>query len=199
MDKDFLIRLTVALYKVTDRFPEEEPLKFSMREKANEVLADFILISHGSDYVIGERRAEIIEQVLKNIDILKGYFEIAGRQAWVNLKNFQILEAEYGRIEEEVERNEHIEIIPKKKGKQKEQEETEDSAKSSLDNIKSKRSKAILRVLKDKGEAQIGDFKKNFPRVTKRTLRRDIENLLQAGFVERVGDNSGTSYKLART
>ena len=43
MDRDYLIKLTLAVYKVTKIFPSKEPLKFLIREKANQILADFIL------------------------------------------------------------------------------------------------------------------------------------------------------------
>ena len=38
MDKDFLIQLTTELYRLTLLFPKKEPLRYKMRELADEIL-----------------------------------------------------------------------------------------------------------------------------------------------------------------
>ena len=40
MNKDFLIQLTNDLYKLTLLFPKKEPLRYKMRELADEILAN---------------------------------------------------------------------------------------------------------------------------------------------------------------
>ena len=88
MDRDYLIKITLAVYKVTDIFPKEEPLKFLIREKANQILADLV-------------SKEKIEKIRKNIEIINTYFEIAEKQNWVDELNFLVLKREYAKIKEE--------------------------------------------------------------------------------------------------
>ena len=39
MDREYFIQLTLGLYRVTEMLPDKEPLKFKLREKANDILA----------------------------------------------------------------------------------------------------------------------------------------------------------------
>lgn len=180
MEKNYIIKLTLALYRVTELFPAKEPLKFFLREKANEILADF---------VCGERKSESFENILKNIEILQNYFKIAKRQNWVDEKNFLVLEREYEKINRWVK--EPKEPKEPKRGKTQEKMSLKEE---SCDN---ERREKILEILKKKRKAQTGEFEKFFPEVTKRTLRRDFQYLLDRRLVKRVGNGSRTFYKLS--
>ena len=67
-DKGHIIKLTVVLYKVSDFFPEGEPLKVLIKQKANEILAG--LVSMGKD-LLQEKDIE------KDIEVMKAYIELA--------------------------------------------------------------------------------------------------------------------------
>ncbi|MCD6550446.1 DeoR family transcriptional regulator [bacterium] len=58
------------------------------------------------------------------------------------------------------------------------------------------RQKKILEILREKGNAQVKDFKKIFPSVSKRTLRRDFRYLMEKGLVRRIGERNNTFYQL---
>jgi len=176
MDRDYLIKLTLAVYKVTNVLPDKEPLKFLIREKANQVLADFILKSKEKN-------------IQENIDVLNGYFEIAEKQNWVDELNFLVLKREYNEIMGELE----YKIDKKEKISKK----TLKSSNPHPDPILlNNRCEKILDVLKEKEKAQIWEFKKVFPEVTKRTLRRDFEFLLKQRLVVRAGENNNVYYML---
>ena len=179
MDRDYLIKLTLAVYKVTKGFPNKEPLKFLIREKANQVLADFILESKEKN-------------IQENIDVLNGYFEIAEKQDWVDQLNFLVLKREYNEVIKELEDN--VDKIDKK---EKISKKTLKSSNPHPDPILlNNRCERILDVLKEKEKAQIWEFKKVFPEVTKRTLRRDFEFLLKQRLVVRAGENNNVYYML---
>ena len=55
---------------------------------------------------------------------------------------------------------------------------------------------SFAKASEEKDKAQVWEFKKVFPKLTKRTLRRDFEKLLGQGLVERVGERNQTFYKL---
>jgi len=65
-----------------------------------------------------------------------------------------------------------------------------------LESLKKDRHRKILEILKERGTAQVKNLKEVFPELSKRTLRRDFEYLLNQGLVERIGDKSKTLYKL---
>jgi len=179
MDRDYLIKLTLAVYKVTKIFPNKEPLKFLIREKANQILADFILKNK-------------IKDIEGNIDVLNGYFEIAEKQDWVDGLNFLVLKREYMEI-----KNDFPNEVEKKDQKEKISKKTLKQSNSNSDLIiLNKRCERILDILKDKDKAQIWEFKKVFPEVTKRTLRRDFEFLLKQRLVIREGENNNVYYML---
>lgn len=62
-------------------------------------------------------------------------------------------------------------------------------------NLNSRQEK-ILEILKERKKLQIWQLKEYFPEVSKRTLRRDLVKLVQAGFVLRTGEVSNTFYQV---
>lgn len=68
-------------------------------------------------------------------------------------------------------------------------------ASQKQDSLNFRREK-ILEILKEKGRAQVGEIKGVFPRVSKRTLRRDFQRLLKEDIIERIGERNDTFYQL---
>jgi len=192
MDKDYLVKLTLALYRVTELFPAGEPLKFLIREKACQILADsFLIFSENPINLKEAEKNKVRGEILKNIEVLNIYFKVAGNQEWVGKANFFVLEREYSKIEEEI----------KKKFSEKEKETFKSTPEKNFlqlpfENLRNERCKRILEILRQKEKAQIWEFKEIFPQVSKRTLRRDFEYLLAKGLVERIGDGKWTYYRL---
>ena len=191
VEKDYLVKLCLAVYKVTELFPEKESLKFFSRERANRVLADSILFfSKNPVSLTKEQEKRFSEEILGNIKVLQGYFEVAENQNWVKKENFLVLKKEYDKIEKEINKGfskkESSDIIKKE----------EVPSQISFDKLKKGRYKRILEIIKEKKEAQVRDLKEIFPQISKRTIRRDFDYLLRKGLVERVGDKNRTLYKL---
>jgi len=85
MSKDFYIRLTFAVYKVIELFPEKEPLKHDIRNLANEILVN--LINNNS------------ENGSRNIESLNNLFDLAEEKNWIDRRNFLVLRREYNKID----------------------------------------------------------------------------------------------------
>lgn len=184
IERNHAIKLTIALYKVSDFFPEKEPLKMLIRKKADEVLAGLIFL---------EKSDSLREQVASDIEVIKAFFELAKEQNWVDKKNFEILEKAYNGVLEAIK-------LKPIESKEKEirfaqKEKKVERLENDLD-VGKKRCSGIIEVLKQRKEIQVQDLKDVFPDVSKRTLRRDFEYLLAKGIVERKGDNNNTFYKL---
>ncbi|MDD4990198.1 MAG: DeoR family transcriptional regulator [Candidatus Pacebacteria bacterium] len=189
-DVSHIIKLTVVLYKVSDFFPVKEPLKLLIRKKADEILAGLILL---------ENNKGLANQVVCDIEALKAYFQVAEIQEWVKKENFAVLEKEYQKIEESLKpfltSQQKKPVISKDSDPQLNNRSKQNE--SNLD-LGKKRCGKIIEILKQRKTAQVKDLKDVFPTISKRTLRRDFEYLLQKGVVERVGDNNNTLYQLIK-
>lgn len=199
MDKNYLIKLTTNLYRLTLLFPKKEPLRYKVRELADEVLADSILIKRENP-----NKSKVALELDKKLEILDGYFEVAKNQNWVSPYDILEIQKEYSKIKEETTKLATSET--------KEQEPKGQQSRALVDlntlivNLEKKaekregerenRQKRILDILKEKDRLQVGELKSVFPEVSKRTLRRDFESLLKQGLVERRGEKNETFYRL---
>jgi len=149
-------------------FPKKEPLRYKIREVADDIL----VCNPGS------------KKLQENLAVLKKYFEVAKWQNWVSYFDILEIEKKYDRIE-----NDLLEAVEKPKiirGP------TSDNSAETLDSRKEK----ILEILKEKERIQVWEVNEILSDVSKRTLRRDFEQLLKQGLVERIGERNNTFYQL---
>lgn len=195
--------LTEAVYRVTKAFPKEEPLKNKIRETALNVFAGLILTRKNPAKLKNGAENEISQKILKDIEILENFFSLAEKQDWVSPLNFSILGKEYSKIKEELKSKnpqEQTLIIPFQTQPQLQPRYSatfaEVNQNKNANNSVNPRHQKIIEVLRAKGKAQVWELKEIFPELSKRTLRRDFEYLLNQGIVERVGEKNETFYKL---
>ena len=81
--------MTLAIYRVTDFFPQGEALRKHLREKANEIFGG---ISEYGFLTDNEREAI---SILAKIQAIKGYLGIARSMRFVRPINITVLEREY--------------------------------------------------------------------------------------------------------
>ena len=204
MKKSYFIKLTVVLYRITELFPKGESLRFSLRKKANDILADATLVfGNNSVVLVKAEKKRLLSRVIKNIDIVQAFFELASSQEWIKQENFLVLKREYERVAKEAElflvvnaeNKEPIQTKVVKNTQQTKPQETvfEQTKTISAEPLK-ERHKKILKLLKTRGVVQVKDVKDILPEVTKRTLRRDFDFLLKQGLVGRRGDKNKTEY-----
>ncbi len=214
MDKDKIIELTNKIYRMTLLFPKKEPLRYKMREVSDDVLAGLVTweVFHNPNpgrflAVENSKKKDLIFVVEKDFEILKSYFEVTKWQNWLSYFDVLELEEEYDKIKsnfkkeiedlEEGEKNLEIEpLFPtsKTEGDRVSVTNVEKEKKEKLDPRKEK----ILEILKEKGRAQVWEVKEILPEVSKRTLRRDFDQLLKLGLVERIGERNNTFYQLKK-
>lgn len=189
MDKDYFIKLTLGIYRVTELFPGEEPLKFKIREKANDILANLVLIA--------ERKAGLVkvEDFLQNLEIMFSYFKVAKAQNWVDSRNFEVLEKEYEKIAEEIESKEERRNNNQALVKSSSAEIIMPLTSGRLGNFLSVRQEKILEILKHQNKTTAGELKKEFPEVSRRTLQRDLETLVSENLLNRGGEHNNVFYQ----
>lgn len=182
--KDYLIKLTLAVYKVTGLFPEKEPLKYQIRGMANEILAELICAKSG-------RQKE--DPAISLVEKIKAFLRIAGFQNWVKEENIAIIIKEYEKISESffssdiLESKERSEIPQKQEKSEKKTPTGERKPKipPALRIPPEKRQEKIMNLLYYKKRINLSELKKIFGQVSARTLRRDMESLAEAGIIDR--------------
>jgi len=179
MDRENLVRLTNELYRLTLLFPKKEPLRYKMREIADDILSKCLI------YDIKQRGS-----VSAELKVLDSFFEVAKAQNWVKPEELLKVKESYIKLGQEVEEDKK-EIEAAKETMETKGIKTEMVV--SLD--KGFRQQKILTLLKERGQAQVGELKAVFPEVSKRTLRRDFENLLKQGIIQRMGERNDTFYR----
>ncbi len=189
MDKEYLTKITNDLYRLTLLFPKKEPLRYKMRELADNVLSDLILIIEGDN-----KSRDLVHEIKKNIEPLDVFFEIVKDQNWVTPDTVSELQDKFMVIREELEEFEKTlenELVTEKESIIMKKEKVVEFSSFNP------RQKKIIEILKNKEKIQVGDAQKIFPKITKRTLRRDFDSLLKQGAVKRVGKANLTFYHLA--
>ncbi len=189
MDKEYLTQITNDLYRLTLLFPKKEPLRYKMRELADNIVTNLVLIIEGN---VGKYQ-EFIDEIKKNIEPLDVFFEIAKNQNWVNSDDVLNIQEKFLVIKEELAQFEQ-----QLRGREKsfKKEKTEREPVISLASFNS-RQKKIVDILKRKEKVQVQDVQDVFPEITKRTLRRDFDSLLKAEIIKRSGKANLTFYHLA--
>jgi len=177
VEKGRIIALTLALYKVTAILPENEVLRHKIRETANDILADLICSNS--------------KETEKRIDLLIAYFQVAIPQNWLDKKNFLVLEREYGALKQKINglKKPAIREIEQKSVKI-EQKKNNPKEKSknivSASNSRNKRQDKILELMQKQGKITLEQLKKELFQVCPRTLRRDINHLIEKNLIERI-------------
>ena len=190
MDKGYLTKITNDLYRLTLLFPKKEPLRYKMRELADNILTNLILIIEGNE----QNYREYIYEIKKNIEPLDIFFEIAKDQNWVNPDVVSEIQDKFAVIKQEIEKFEkNLETIDFSIQKHSLPEKKVVASSVSFN----PRQKKIIEILGKEEKVQVGDVQKTFPQVTKRTLRRDFDALMKMGAIERSGKANLTFYHLA--
>ncbi len=179
MDRDFLIQLTNNLYKLTLLFPKKEPLRYKMREVADEILA---------------------KPTERNLETLANFFEVAKSQNWVRAADVLAIQKEYdslnGEFGKEKKENPLIKVSPRPMEIRPRTLEVLPQVVEVSSRPIPERQEKIMAFLRENGRAQVWQVKEILPEVTKRTLRRDFEHMLNQGIIERIGERNSTFYQV---
>ena len=197
MDKDYIIKLTLAIYQASQYWPESNLLHFKIRSLAKQILVDCILIYHNNSNL------NIKSRLMSNIQDFQQDLAKIRAQKLMSRKDFLFFQKEYTKIgnrTKSLKISEHI-IQESKKNEIKQKSRTE-NIKISVKKIDLKglnqRQKQIIKILKQKQKIQVGDLQESFSDISKRTLRRDVENLLKKKLVQRSGQWNQIFYVLSK-
>ena len=206
MNRGFFIKLTFAVIKVLDASTGDKELKRQIQESAEGILADVLVISEES-LIASEQKHKIALRIQERIDALLQRLSTAKAQEIISAGSFMVLEREYLKIqawisgvilalpkiqEEEITPQSRVLVVKETK----KQNVASPAKKIKQSSKMSDRQKRILDILHNKDKAQVWELQKIFPQVTKRTLRRDLDDLLQQNLVVRTGEWNSVSYQI---
>ncbi|MCX6722382.1 MAG: DeoR family transcriptional regulator [Candidatus Staskawiczbacteria bacterium] len=210
MENDKFLKLTNTVYKILEFFPESDPLKNRAKDKALSIMEHLVLINENSGWASFQKE-KVKVQLSEDIDVLLGYLWIAKSQGWLNSINCLIVSSEYEKIKKSI--SPVMELTLKLPGLDFKARESQAPIKPSapvLDNTGatkeeapdlfsiSERQRQILEFLQKNEKAQVMDLQTIFPDITKRTIRRDLDELLEVGKIARFGDFNEIFYQLKR-
>ena len=190
--KEFYIRLTLGVYKVSQLFPGKEPLKADIRELADEILANLLCNNY--------------QGYSENIKLIQNLFDLAESRGLADPRNFSVLRREYARIGDFcAEKVEKVgKTVPARIATPARQPngshgggQSVAGGENSFHNGKTKnRQEVILGILKSNGKVKMSDLIKSFPDINRRTILRDLGVFCQSGMVERNGGGRGACYTI---
>jgi len=132
INHEYFLKLTISLYRVTDCFPKEEPLKTSLREKATQILETLSI----SNPVVTKSR---LKGLRKDIRAIKHLLRLAEPQDWVDEVNLKVLEESYDKVQEELVAAQNSNLNLKELNK----EEKETSSKEVSEKEKTKKTTPV--------------------------------------------------------
>lgn len=209
MDETF-VKVTNVAYRIIEFFPEGDPLKNRAKDRVLSVMetATHLL---GTDGWMSLQREKAKTELVEDIDILLGYFWIAKAQGWLSPTNYLILHQAYADLKRSIgpvkeftrkipfnvpqvtpEAQETSVLEPPRKP-----ESPEPVEKPVIATNLPPRQQKILEYLASHSQAQVMDLEKLLGGVTKRTIRRDLDELLEAKKIVRKGEFNQVSYALS--
>lgn len=224
MNEEFL-KLTNAVYKALEYFPESDPLKNRAKDKALLIMESLVSLNDTSGW-ISFQKEKTKTYIYEDIDILLGYLWIAKTQKWLNSANYMIIANEYEKLKQSLKPiisikmavYENLENKPEETQKVVENiapvaelvlkekvEVTKKDLAPVLKNTEAQkrvsdsippRQEKIIDFLGKNEKAQVMDLQKVLPDVTKRTIRRDLDELMGSGKIVRMGDFNQVFYKI---
>ena len=212
--KDKIVELTNAVYNLLEYFPESDPLKNRAKEKALAVMENLSLVFADGGWVslkdyFSSNREKTKLQTLEDIEIILNCLKLARMRGWINGVSFLIVFNEYEKIKKEIgipiiisERTQKpVEPVLNEDAMEKQVRDTQFFIAPKLQDDKifklSDRQIKIIDFLERNQKAQVMDLMTVLPDITKRTVRRDLDELLKMGKVAREGEFNQVLYRIA--
>ncbi|MDO8522867.1 MAG: winged helix-turn-helix domain-containing protein [bacterium] len=194
--KERALQITEALYRTTELFSDAEPLKWSLRQNALDVL-------NSSPQDLGR-----VEGLVKSL-FLK--LELAASGTFISKMNFDVLKREYSNLLSSVMsyKNSYQALLdniarPAVIGQARPNEtvRVSDKPKQIARPIEAaykaeggKRRETILTALKEKGPSSVGDLAGIFgENISEKTVQRELSALVNTGAVKKEGEKRWRRY-----
>lgn len=218
--REYLLRITAALYRVTELFDDAEPLKWSLRRQASDLI-DIVSVSVDEKESF-HRRSQNIDGACRKIAGLREKLLLTQASGFISRINFEVLEREYTRVSDELlnlkqpmlDKNDYVSDISnghiikdniEYKGhselmvgesRVKDREEVRKSLPDKQIKVtKNNRIGAIEAFLDGRGWLRVGDLSGAYENpVSIKTIQRDLHALVKKGVVKVIGNKRWRKY-----
>lgn len=190
MERDFAIKLAFGVHRLAKTIGDKT-LAQQLVRSANTVLASMILIMEGGN---GEQKRSLALKIIEEVGKLEQLLWTCRAKNGIAEEAFGILFREYGKVKMFCS---GILADPARKEKPGAQAQGAPRHGQERGMLSSRQSK-IVEVLQTKEKVQVWELQKIMPEVTKRTLRRDLDDLLSRKLIERQGEWNAVFYRLKR-
>jgi hypothetical protein len=220
MTEENIIKLTNALYKVTDLFPKEDPLKFAIRKEGIDVMFFSNLVKGKSLSSTQKEKEQYLDKVLSKVELIKTYFSIAKEQEWISERNFEVLEREYDILKDslnlnvirekevkkpiisEIQKEEPVAVFANNVTSVKEEKKVEVTKREvkhlNYEELSSVQLK-VLEILQSRGQLKANQISEGFPEMNPRTIRRELKGLKEMKIISSMGGGKMTVYKISES
>ena len=195
-------KLTEALYRVTDLYPDQEPLKWALRENAVYLYNNLMSITDMSDRKLRYNFKEVLSSLSQIINKL----DLASLGGFISDINFEIIKKEYGSLKDFLENQQqfifsqeellikpelpighkpsHLSISGEGKGQKVLSDKTEN------------RKQKIINSLKNNDKKTIKEISSIFEDISEKSIQRDLADLVKSGRLLANGEKRWRVYYL---
>jgi hypothetical protein len=203
LKEDKIKKITEALYRVTNLFPDKEPLKWQLRNNALEIFDLFLSISKDSH---NEQNLVLLEDLFHKINNLFQITPFSGY--FIANANFEILKQEYSTLVEEIKKNRISEVMTSNEhsnGQNNGQPNGQYNGHNGQQKIKEnkkpiisldERKKQILALIKPNEWKTINEIIVLLPNISPKSTQRCLLEMVQSGILKKIGDKRWRKYSL---
>lgn len=202
-------KITEALYRVTDLLPEQEPLKWGLRERAMNI---FSKITELKD-IPTHKKSRNLEEIIHSASGILNFLELASAASFISRMNFEVLKREYLALvdfiedrKEEFLPTEQILIQPMP-ASENFLEEKNDKGHNGQKNKKlvkemsvmddtDRRSKILTILNNNKEWISIKDIIFSLSDVGPKTIQRELSAMVSQGLLKTIGEKRWRKYGL---
>lgn len=216
-------KLTGAMYRVTDLLSDKEPLKWTLRERAINLLNNLMSVISP---VANLRDKDIVFEEIKNsISQLSKILELTSAGTYTTSFNFDVLKKEYNNLQAAIEGErgllfaEPVLLLEETKSYQKEEEKiitdtkrTEETKghhgqtptkkepvaapKPVVHHNNSSRPERVINFLRNNNNCTIKEIATIFEGISEKTVQRDLLELVRIGKIAAKGEKRWRTYSL---
>jgi len=188
MITDKVKKLTEALYRVTDLYPDKEPLKWVLREASLDIYTNIMS-------VMSERKSKPLKDIINSMADIINNLELASLGGFISDINFGIIKREYNTLKLLLESKKEVILI--------EQENPVLIIKKSIGhsyghNGHNDRKQKILDLLKKEGKTTIKEMMPDFNGVSEKSVQRDLLEMVKSGELRAEGEKRWRTYSIAQ-
>ena len=194
-----VISAALAVYRTADSLPSGDPVVYGIKKAALQTTEKFVVFLSSEEPQ--KTQAEPRQAALQSVEVLCGYFEIAKAQKWIDERNFLVLAQEYRDLYVQIALTKRDTVLSKGKAVAEEKKPEIRARKEAFspESPVNERQQKILEYMTNNEESPFSPIAALFIQVSKRTVRRDLDSLVQRNILAREGNTSSSLYRLIRT